>query len=363
MNSPCPTRLHRRPNHHPKADKMRLRLLLTATALLATGTARANDSEAAILLGGLTLSPSAWVTLDSEDLYLSEKRIRVRYRFVNTASRDENLLIAFPLPAPTEQQLEEARESEMYQEWDQLDFKTLVDGKPAPLDRHDVPLVRGKSVEARLKKLGWPVLHWKDAGLAKRLNALTDAQAAPLVAEGLLVDDAGSGGGAVRNLRPGWTVQTNITRVQNFPAGSTVTVEHSYRPYVGGSAVTSLNRDIRAEAMSGPEGLAASFCVDKAFLTAYDKRVYGSKAKPNPDITVVQSWFGYILKSGANWKGPIRNFRMIVDKGKPGNLVSFCMNGVKKISPTQFEIVKTDFEPKQDMDILLVDFLINGEGR
>lgn len=337
--------------------------LMSLSWALAASAALANDSVASINLGGLELSPAAWVTLDSEDLYVSAKQVRVRYQFTNTASRDENLLISFPLPVPTAQELDEQLQSGTYQEWDQLQFKTLVNGKPAPLTRYDVPLVDGKSVEARLKSLNWPVQHWRDEGLSARLNALPEDVAAKLVAEGLLIDDAASGGGAVRNLRPGWVVQTYVTRHQNFPAGATITVEHSYTPYVGGSASASLNRDFRNEAMAGPDGLAAAFCVDQPFLAAYDRRIYGNGKVPNPDITVVQSWFGYVLKSGANWKGPIKNFRLVVDKGRPENLVSFCMEGVKKISATQFEVVRTDFEPAKDLDVLLIEFIVNGEGR
>ena len=63
-----------------------------------------------------------------------------------------------------------------------------------------------------------------------------------------------------------------------------------------------------------------------------------------------------MLKSGANWKGPIKDFRLVLDKDKPGNLLSFCMTGVKKISPTRFEVRKTDFEPNQDIRILIAEF-------
>ena len=59
---------------------------------------------------------------------------------------------------------------------------------------------------------------------------------------------------------------------------------------------------------------------------------------------------------GANWNGPIGTFRLVVDKGSTENLVSFCMNGVTKIGPTRFEVVKTDFEPTRDLDIVIVKF-------
>ena len=339
--------------------------LASLSAPLALVPAMANDTVASINLGGLELSPSAAVTMESEDLYLSEERIRVRYVYANDTSAAEHLMISFPLPMASARELEEARDTGMYQEWELLDFQTLIDGKPAPLTRHDVPMVGEKSVEARLKQLGFPVLHWRDEGLADRLNALPDDVASALVAEGILIDDADSGGGAVRNLRPGWAVQTHVTRFQTFLPGEKVVVEHSYRPMVGGSASGSLNRDYRDMALNGPDGLGAPYCIDPPFLAAYDRRVYGGKpaGKPDPGLTVVQTWFGYVLKTGANWLGPIKNFRLVVDKGRPDNLVSFCMDGVKKISPTQFEVVKTDFEPTRDLDVFLVEFIVDGEGR
>jgi hypothetical protein len=46
---------------------------------------------------------------------------------------------------------------------------------------------------------------------------------------------------------------------------------------------------------------------------------------------------------------------LVVDKGEPDNLVSFCGEGVTKIGPTTFEMVKTDFWPDRDLDILILD--------
>jgi hypothetical protein len=36
--------------------------------------------------------------------------------------------------------------------------------------------------------------------------------------------------------------------------------------------------------------------------------------------------------------------------------VSFCAEGVQKIAPTQFEVRKTNFEPKDDLAILIVEW-------
>jgi uncharacterized protein DUF4424 len=43
-----------------------------------------------------------------------------------------------------------------------------------------------------------------------------------------------------------------------------------------------------------------------------------------------------------------------VDKAEPSNLVSFCGKGVRKISDTQFELVRNDFTPNAELDVLIL---------
>jgi len=44
----------------------------------------------------------------------------------------------------------------------------------------------------------------------------------------------------------------------------------------------------------------------------------------------------------------------VIDKGKTDRLVSFCLDSVKKISPTAFEVRMKDFTPDRDLKILLI---------
>ena len=62
----------------------------------------------------------------------------------------------------------------------------------------------------------------------------------------------------------------------------------------------------------------------------------------------------YVLKTGANWSGPIKQFRLVVDKGSPDNLVSFCGQNVTKIGPTKFEMTHLDFTPKANLAVLIL---------
>lgn len=97
--------------------------------------------------------------------------------------------------------------------------------------------------------------------------------------------------------------------------------------------------------------------VEEGIITDAKKRYSAGVLKyKQMGMFYVEHWLDYVLKSGANWRGPIKDFRMVIDKGKPDNLISLCATGVKKISPTQFEIRKTNFEPKDDVEILIVEW-------
>jgi hypothetical protein len=74
----------------------------------------------------------------------------------------------------------------------------------------------------------------------------------------------------------------------------------------------------------------------------------------SPSPTWEQHFLEYILTTGANWSGPIKNFRLVVDKGAPENLVSFCGQSVRKISPTQFELRASNFVPSSNVSVLIL---------
>ncbi|MBL0967010.1 MAG: DUF4424 family protein, partial [Blastomonas sp.] len=234
-------------------------------------------------------------------------------------------------------------------------MKTLVDGKPVGLMRIDIAKLNGKDIDKRLKELGWPVVHWADPGFAARLNALSADDKSELLGEGLITTEYAPEG----EVRPAWTVSTSFVRTQTFPPGVPITVEHSYVPMQGGTVGSGLGRDAR-EANGGrldPESeYITKYCVDDAFLRGYDRKRYLPTGAENALVFPLEQWVGYALRPGANWKGPIKRFRLTVDKGEPERLVSLCMDGIRKVSPTRFEVIKTDYEPTSDIDLLFVTF-------
>jgi Domain of unknown function (DUF4424) len=333
---------------------------LTSTCIAALGLAfatphaSANDSSSAIGLGGLELTRNDAVSMDSEDLYLSPGKVVVKYRFTNNSSKDVETLVTFPLP-PIPYGITGYLGDQAYPDWNNFAFETLVDGKAVPFEKTVRIEVNGKDVSKRLQQLGWAIDYWSDMGndFSAKLDALTQQQKDAFVKEGLLK----WGDKDKKYIQGAWQVITYITRKQLFPAGKTISVQHSYDPIEGGSVAGMLERQSRKEDYFGE--YAADHCIDKAFIKAFDKKRYTGKLdEDGQDVGMYYSdvWLNYVLKSGANWKGPIKDFRMVVDKVKPENLVSFCASGVKKIGSTQFEVRKKNFEPTSDLNILIVQF-------
>ncbi len=312
-------------------------------ALAFATPARANDSMAEIGVGGLTLVKTNAVVMQSEDLFVSKDRITVDYVFLNTSGADVEALVAFPLPDVTYEP-----EIRIPGFVDELGFTTTVDGKPLKLDVVQTALLAGRDVTARVTAAGLPVLADWDK-FEKAVTAKTPAERKALIAEGLLKNE-----GDEENpyWLAGWVTRTTVTRTQVFPAGRPVKVSHAYRPLAGGSVGSLLDARHRKEADYAEDigKTRAKYCVDDAFLKALD-----AATRAKADALSPETWLSYVLTSGANWKGPIGRFRLVVDKGDPKNLVSFCAEGVKKIAPTRFEVVYPNFTPTQDLNVLIVE--------
>jgi hypothetical protein len=93
--------------------------------------------------------------------------------------------------------------------------------------------------------------------------------------------------------------------------------------------------------------------LDDAFLSAAARAQKSIQRREG--ATLMERRVGYILSTGANWAGPIRDFRLIVDKGSDRNLVSLCGQNVKKISATSFEMRATDYWPEGNIELLILE--------
>jgi hypothetical protein len=316
--------------------------------------ALANDSEAEIAVGGLALKETDSISLDSEDLYISKEEVKVAYTFTNTTDRDVDTLVAFPLP---DQVYDESGEGYLYDMKKNLAFETRVNGLPVSYDVVEQAFAQGSDVTVQITGIGLPLNSSDDPQAFDRaVKALAETVREDLLAEGLV---ANQGSADDPFFVPAWNLRTSITRRQVFPAHRTVTVEHRYRPLTGGSVGGNLDAAYRGKDWGKAHG--RKFCIEDGWYAAFD-RALAKRATNAVRAPYTELWIGYVLTSGANWQGPIKDFRLVVDKGKPDHLVSFCASGVKKISPTRFEVRQKNFEPKDDLNILIVEWHEAGEG-
>jgi hypothetical protein len=162
--------------------------LLALAGLVPAGVARANDSAAGLDGGQLVLKQAETIRMDSEDLFLSMKEVRIRYEFRNTSPKDVETIVAFPLPPmPSKAAVDDGTtESVTYDPASDnpLDFVCKVDGQ--------VVKTRTERKDAKDKAGGTTLTYY-------------------------------------------WT--------QKFPAGATVVVEHSYKPALWQSFAPALSAE------------------------------------------------------------------------------------------------------------------------
>ena len=160
-----------------------------------------------------------------------------------------------------------------------------------------------------------------------------------------------AGKGLERHLAARWGLQTTYYWEQTFRSKVETVIEHRYQPSLGGSVQTSLGDPAEAKEPWYAE-YQQKYCIDKNFYAALDRARRAAKSPSGAPFS--EERIDYILKTGANWSGPIKQFRLVVDKGGADNLVSFCGDDVKKIGETQLEMKKADYTPDGNLAVLIL---------
>ena len=322
-----------------------------ALAMMGAGSipAAANDSSAELMVGGLVFTKSADVSMESEDLTITPEVVTVRYKFLNQSPKPVTLTVAFPLPdidlSEADNYAIPASDSTNF-----VGFETKIDGKPVTFTMNQRAVLGDKDVSALLRSLNVPLF-----ALGVQHDKLADlSQAArdKLVDEGLLIPV-----GQTEQGKPiygaGWKVKTSAVRQQTFPPNKPVSVEHRYKTSLGVSFDTVMRRALRQNKgmEKEVERYRKDYCITDKFLADVDK-IAGNAAANTAKVQ--ERRISYVLKTGANWAGPIKQFRLVVDTRKADRLVSFCGPNLKVSSPTTVEATAKDFTPDKDLKILIV---------
>jgi hypothetical protein len=330
---------------------MRLILVLSIAALISsipTGHVAANDSIARVGAGGIVLLKTEQVRMIREVLEISTRRVRVTYRFKNESSEDIRTSVAFPMPAYG---------------WNP--GQSAVDANERPL-RPFTTLVDGQGIEARFERRA--VVDGRDISDGLRRAGLSNAQIFETFGDCTIEGCPISAGQSEQIARlagqeagyPNWKVAETAYWEQMFPAGAVVQVQHAYPPFVGMS-YSELHQvgSGRVEGLPtatwlSPPAKPNEACTDEGASQALEKRIRRASKGGSRTVLVTLQDVEYVLGTGRNWKGPIADFTLRIEKGSDDQVISLCFPGKpRKIDARTIEFHAGEFVPQ---DRLVVHF-------
>lgn len=335
------------------------RLFAAAACAACLGTtALANDGFGGLTATGLQFDKTDAVQMLTEDLYLSLDEIRVAYTFRNATSADVSGQVIFPLPPivlPAIYESDFAIPREELDKTNLVDFKVTVDGKPVKVEVDRIAVLKqehdgasdpgavyrtpGEDVTAILGQYGIPLsLNWEK--LVDVLGRLPQAAKDDLKARGLADFYDGQA-------YPLWAIIERYHWPQTFAAGKDVKIAHSYRGAFPGG-VFGWYEPI--EPGDYQQELIDRYCIDKGTQSAIKKAL----KKDGQYWMGMAYYMDYVLTTANTWAGPIGDFKVTIDKGNAKNVISLCIDGIKKTGPTTFVSEKKNFTPDRELQILLV---------
>ena len=333
-------------------------LLLACPALVPP--ALANDGFGGLSATGLAFTRTDAVAMESEDLFIGLDRIRVAYSFRNLTDADVTGEVIFPLPPISLQYLQSSDFNLPEDRENLVNFTATVAGAPVAVkidriavleppfvenrpaaEQYDTP---GQDVTAALARHGIPLTIDTQKIAALLLSLPPETQAA-LKAEGLADFYEGDAAqGMPPEAWPLWSIVLRYHWTQTFPAAATLEVVHEYENRPPGG-IFGWQHPPTGE---WEKDFQSRYCIDDGTSRAIAKRL-----APSDGYGTAYN-LAYVLRTANSWAGPIRDFRLTLDKGAKENLVSLCIDGIEKTGATTFEVRKQDFTPDRDLDILIV---------
>ena len=322
--------------------------------LLLAMPAIANDTTARVGTGGITFLQSSDIRMAEEELTLSTQQIRVRYRFENDSDKALDTTIAFPMPTYSWNPGFTALDAN---NMPMSSFSALVDGKPVATTRQRRAMLEKRDITTALR----------EAGLSEAQMFDTFADATPegnkLTAE---QSDTLSQLGALQDKLPTWQVAETRTWQQHFAAKTSLRIEHEYQPMVGTvydapyqKGFGSFTR-LPVPNSDNPSAAPAEACVDEGTQQAAERRIKKLIKGGAKIIWVTLEDVEYVLGTGRNWKGPIGNFTLRLEKQSPDQLVSLCFPGKPKREGNKTLIFQQhDYTPQDKLVVYF--YTIRGE--
>lgn len=338
-------------------------------AALAALPAAANDGWGGLSAAGLTFSRTDAVEMVSEDLYVGLDKVKVDYVFRNKTGADVSGEVIFPMPPIGLAGLNESAFAIPLEELakdDFINFTATVDGKPVQVSRDRIAVIEpdwqegrpasfqydtpGTDITASLQAYGIPI-NYDIAALQKFLLALPKATKDELTAKGLAEFSLEGDDPSQHYAYPRWSIVDRYHWPQTFPAGKEVRVSHAYRNAPPGGLFYWNETDTDPE--SYQQEVTKRYCIDKGTQAAIKKTLKREEYDGNVSYGGTSTHVTYVLRTANSWAGPIKSFKLTVDKGNKDNVLSICADGIKKVSPTSFSLTLTNYSPDRDLEFVV----------
>ena len=336
-------------------------------AFISFATRSANDSAASVAAGGIVLKQGSRISIQKERLTISKHKITVEYEFSNDSADDVTTEVAFPIPKfGCEYYCDESVIAR---------FHLWVDGNEAQYERQVRATVKDQDYTAELNKLGIDIASFGHFGRPDarskdyQVVKLPTTDISKLVQLGLL-DEKG--------FAPKWTVDEMFHWKQIFSAHKLTHIRHEYQPATGYSPMTAgdlaklanqedLDANMHEDEVAFLKDVAERSCVEPSLANSIKKMVaeqHKDEKDLNPldDVEFGMSWADYILTTANSWKGPIRDFTLVVERpddamDKTRHYVSFCWDSpVRRLDANHFEAKAINFVPKKELRVAYFDF-------
>jgi hypothetical protein len=293
--------------------------------LLIQKSSFANDSAAEVAASGIQFKQEKSISIEKEELFISEKKIEVSYLFKNYSDKDITTEIAFPVP---EYNADDAESGLPFKK-----FTVEVNSQKLKYSSEIRALVHGKDYSKVLKQMGISIHDF--GGFSPPIYAemhpknffstLSKKDQQTLRKYGLVSNDG----------YPQWKVSIKHHWTQTFPANSFVIIKHVYTPWWG---YTYFGHD---ELENNSSYLYKDACITekiKQWIKQSNEPIF---------VTII----GYILTTANNWRSPIKDFIVTIDTDAKAKISTCFDYELTQKSDSRYESHIKNFIPKKDLKI------------
>ena len=322
----------------------------------------ANDTLATLGAGGLVPIKSTEIALESEELDLSLRQVRVRYAFRNASDHDIEATVAFPLPEINGGNLFHVPmvipfpdpanfvNFKVEQQWPAPGSGNAASDRKAVSTDSEIRAFHDENdITEELHRLKLPA-SVLDPQIESSIKALpSETREALLKDEVIGFDDSiGADGLTQRLYWAWWDTRIQFYWKQRFPANSTTILTESYMPIVGGGYIVK----VHDPATRGETADLRPFCVGPS----QEKRIAEllSGTPEDGSVPLLEREIKYILTTANNWNGPIRHFRLTIHTDSPQDILVTCMPGIAQSSPTEYRLTRSNYRPDRELELMIV---------